>query len=290
MTFAYHKPASLPEALAFLTAKPTICPVLAGGTDLIVQWRTGAISPGGFIDISGLEELSDITFTGNHIEIGALATYSRIINDDKLAQILPALVCACQSVGGIQIQNMGTIGGNIMSASPAADMPPVLLAYESQFLAQNLKGERWISADQFFIAYRKTALDSDELLTKIRIKLPHPIEQTRFYKIGARRAQAISKVSMCISGVISHGGIEWIKIALGSVAPTVVRAHGTEVLLKGKVITAALVNAARKSLADEIHPINDIRSTSDYRRFAAAGLLARYLREVIKSPARNLKR
>lgn len=284
MTFAYHKPTSLPEALALLTAKSNQCPVLAGGTDLLVQWRTGAISPAGFIDISGLEELRAITFTKTHIEIGALTTYSRIVDDEKLTQVLPALVSACQSVGGMQIQNMGTIGGNIMSASPAADMPPVLMAYDSRFLAQSLKGDRWISADQSFTAYRKTALRPDELLTKIRINLPDPFELTRFYKIGARRAQAISKVSMCARGAISHGGIEWIRIALGSVAPIVIRAHGTEALLKGKVITEALMDDARRSLSDEIHPISDIRSTSYYRSFASAGLLVRYLRDVTTYP------
>ncbi|MFH1830880.1 MAG: xanthine dehydrogenase family protein subunit M [Pseudomonadota bacterium] len=285
MTFEYHKPPTLPEALALIAAESTRFPILAGGTDIVAQWRIGAISPKGLIDISNLQELEAITITESHVEIGALVAHSRIVANEKIAQIFPALACACQSVGCAQIQNMGTIGGNIMNASPAADVPPVLMVYDTKLLAQNLKGERWVSADDFFKEYKKTALEPDELLTKIRIKIPDPSEQTRFYKIGARRAQTISKVCMCARALISHGGIEWAKIAVGSVAPTVVRTLGTEALLKGKAITTGLLEKARKSLADEVKPIDDIRSNADYRRFAAGGLLVRYLREATKSSA-----
>jgi CO/xanthine dehydrogenase FAD-binding subunit len=286
MTFVYDKPDSLPEALALIAAESTRLPILAGGTDLSVRWRAGEIAPKGFIDISLLKELKAVKMTESCVEIGALATHSEIAANKDIAGLFPALAHACQSIGGVQIRNMGTIGGNIMNASPAADTPTVLMAYDAEFIAQDLRGERNISAKAFFVSYRKTALEPDELLTRIRIHIPNSSERTRFYKIGARRAHAISKVSMCVRGVVSHGGIQWIKIAVGSVAPTVVRAFGTEALLCGKVITAGRTDEARKSLADELHPIDDIRSTSDYRRFAAGGLLVRYLREVTESPAK----
>ena len=279
MAFVYHKPKSVAEALAFMALKPGRLPLLAGGTDLVVKLRSGAISPEGLIDISGLAELSEIRMTPHHIEIGALATHASIASHEIVRERLPALARACETVGGAQIQNMGTIGGNVMNASPAGDTPPVLLAHDAEFIAKSLTGDRSIGADEFFVDYQKTVLKPDELLASVRIAIPDESEFTRFYKIGTRRAQAISKVSMCLRGKVAHGGIEWIRIALGSVAPTVIRAQGTETLLAGKVINAGLIDKARCSLADEIAPIDDVRSTADYRKYAAVGLLMRYLRE-----------
>ncbi|MFA4874190.1 MAG: xanthine dehydrogenase family protein subunit M [bacterium] len=280
MTFAYNRPPNIPEALALMTASPGTFPVLAGGTDLIVQWRSGIIKLDGVIDISELAQLRGISVTDEGVEIGALATHAEIAANGVVAQRFPSLATACLSIGGPQIQNRGTIGGNVMNASPAGDTLPVLLAHDADFLAQDLTGERWIPAREFFVGYRKTALKPQELLTRIRIRMPDTKERGSFLKVGARRAQAISKVSLCVRGRIRHGGVDWIKIAVGSVAPTPIRAPGTEALLTGKVITDSMIELARNSLADEVFPIDDIRSTADYRRFAAGGLLARYLREM----------
>lgn len=282
MSFVYHKPEALAEALALIALKGRGLPILAGGTDLIVQWRSGAIRPTGLIDISGIEELAEISVKGSYIEIGALATHARIASDENVGEHAPALAQACSTIGGPQIQNMGTIGGNIMNASPAGDTAPAVLAYDAELVAKDLKGERHIGADEFFTGYRETALRPDELLTAVRIRIPDEPLLARFYRIGARRAQVISKVSMCMCGKVAHGGIERVRIALGSVAPTVIRARGTEALLAGKVINAGLIDKARRSLADEIRPIDDIRSTADYRKYAAVGLLMRYLREATK--------
>jgi CO/xanthine dehydrogenase FAD-binding subunit len=281
MTVAYLKPPNLVEALAAITAEPGRYRVLAGGTDLIVQWRTGAMRPGGFLDISAISELSEISESQAHIEIGALATHTMIRSHEAVRRHLPALAEACATVGGVQIQNRGTIGGNVMNSSPAGDTLPPLLAHEAEFLAQDLKGERWIKAKDLFVGYRKTSLAEAELLTRIRVPKSDSKERARFYKTGVRRAQAISKVSICVRARVRHGGIEWARIAVGSVAPTVVRAPGTEALLKGQVMTEALIEKARASLADEIAPIDDIRSTAEYRRFAAGGLLARALHEMV---------
>jgi len=280
MTFTYHRPETLAEALALIALARSRQPVLAGGTDLMVQWRSGEISPSGFIDISAIEELREIRATGSFVEIGASATHSEIASHPRVREDFPALVAACSDVGGRQVQNLGTIGGNVMNASPAGNTLPVLMAHEAEFVAKDLKGRRVIRAEDFFTGYRQTALRHDELLASIRLPLPGEDEVSRFYRIAARRAQAVSKVSICIHGKISHGGIEWIRIALGSVAPTVMRARGTEALLAGKVIGAGLIDKARRSLADEISPIDDIRSTAGYRKYAAVGLLIRYLREV----------
>ena len=279
MSFVYHKPKTVGEALALVALKPGVYPILAGGTDIVAQWRAGTIKPEGLIDISALGELAEIKATKAHIEIGALATYADIAANADVRERLPALADVCASVGGAQIQNMGTIGGNVMNASPAADMPPVLVALEADFIAKDLKGDSAIGSDDFFVGYKRTALEPGKLLAAIRIPLPGDDELTRFYRIGARRAQAIAKVSMCLRARIAHGGIEWIRIALGSVAPTVVRAPGTEALLSGKAINTGLIDKARRSLADEMSPIDDVRSTADYRKYAAVGMLMKFLRE-----------
>jgi CO/xanthine dehydrogenase FAD-binding subunit len=276
--FRYEKPVSLAEAVGLKSMFSDLS-VLAGGTDLLVQWRSGLIDLPGVIDISALGELKGVTCAKDGIEIGALATHSEIAASEMVLNNIPVLAQACRTIGAVQIQNRGTIGGNIMNSSPAGDTLPVLLALDARLQAQDLKKTRWIAASDFFTGYRKTALKPNELLTKVKIPKPGAEETSRFYKVGARRAQAISKVVMCVRGNISHGGIRDIAIALGSVAPTVVRAPGTEALLRGQAITPELIERARRSLGDEVHPIDDIRSTADYRRFVCGNLLARFLQE-----------
>lgn len=285
MTFVYEKTASLPEAIALYTMYAGRHPILAGGTDLIVQWRSKLISPEGFIDISAVDDLKKIDEKDDSIEIGALCTHAQIAAHGLVAKYVPVLADACRTIGAVQIQNRGTIGGNIMNASPAGDTLPVLAACDAKLVAQNLKAVRMIPTSQFYTGYRKTALASDELLTKIEFKKFEKDEVAAFYKMGTRRAQAISKVVMCCLAAIDHGGIKNITIAIGSVAPTVVRARGTETLLKGRAISPALIDHARRSLEDEVHPIDDIRSTAAYRKFVCGGLIARFLKEVT---SRNL--
>ncbi len=280
MTLAYEKPLTLPEALALLTASPGRYPVLAGGTDLIVQRQSGANAPEGFIDISAIPELRRIQESEYELKIGAMATHAQIAVHPVVRRHFTALAMACATIGAVQIQNRGTIGGNIMNASPAGDTLPALSVHGAEALAQDLTGERWIPYSGLFTGYRKTALRPQELLTAVRMIKPEPGELSRFFKVGTRRAQAISKVSLAVRCRAVHGGIASIAIALGCVAPTVVRAPATEALLAGAVITDGLIHKARECLMDELRPIDDIRSSAEYRRFAAAGLLARFLREL----------
>ena len=279
MTFAWHKPASLPEAVALFGMNGGKVPIVAGGTDIVVQWRAGAIDPPGFIDISSVPEILAIEEEKGSIVIGAGVTHARIASNEAVLAHLPVLARACLSIGAVQIQNRGTIGGNVMNASPAGDTLPVALACGASMCAAGVKGERWIPVEEFYTGYRRTSLAPDEMLAKIRFPKRDSKETAGFYKVGTRRAQAISKVAMCARARIRHGGIEWIRIALGSVAPTVVRCPGTEALLAGKAINAALIDLARRSIMDEVHPIDDVRSTADYRRFAAGALLAKFLAE-----------
>lgn len=277
MSLVYEKPKSLGEAIGSYVMHSGEYPILAGGTDLIVQWRSGVIKLKGVIDVSSLPELKTISVDDNFVEIGAAVTHSAIISSEAVNKFVPILATACKTIGAIQIQNRGTIGGNIMNASPAGDTLPVLSACNAELYVENLVGGRWISIHDFYTGYRKTSLHKGEMLTRIKFpKIPKD-EKVRFYKIGTRRAQAISKVAMCARVKIDHGGIEDIAIALGSVAPTVVRARGTETLLKGKVITKNLIDHARRSLEDEVHPIDDVRSTASYRRHVCGSLIARFL-------------
>lgn len=281
MTFAYAKPATLPEALALASANPAGLPILAGGTDLLVKWRSGAIRPAGFIDISGIEGLRTISESDGALEIGALATHAAIATNPPILSHCPALAAASLSIGSAEIRNRGTIGGNIMNASPAGDLLPVLVAFDAEFLAQDLRGERWIRAGDFFTGYRRTALAAGEILTRVRTPKSRAGEVARFYKVGARRAQSVSKVAMCARAEVDHGGIKRIAIAVGGAAPTVMRLSGTESLLRGRAATASLIERARLSAEDEVRPIDDLRSTAAYRRFACGGLLVRFLRECV---------
>jgi CO/xanthine dehydrogenase FAD-binding subunit len=277
--FVYHKADNLPEAVALNAAYPDY-PPLAGGTDLIVQWRSGIRKLDGVVDISCVDELKRIYDEKKEIEIGACATHSDIIGNAAVKKHLPLLVQACMSIGATQIQNRGTIGGNIMNASPAGDALPVLLIYDAEMLLQNVKGERWVPVRDFFKSYRETALESGELLAKIRFPKRDFFDyRGAYYKIGTRRAQAISKVSMCVMASVSHGAIKDIMISLGSMAPVPVRARGTEALLKGKVIDDNLIHTAERSLADEFNPIDDVRSTAQYRSYVCGALIVKFLRE-----------
>lgn len=282
MTFIYEKARELPEAIALFAANAGRFPVIAGGTDIVVQLRAGAINPKGLVDISGINELKSIEEKDDVIEIGALATHAQVTSNELVLKHLHVLALACGTVGAIQIQNRGTIGGNIMNASPAGDTLPVVMALDADLVSQSVKGERVISAAKFYTGYRKTAVANDELLTHVRFRKTGKDEIQRFYKIGTRRAQAISKVVMCVRAKVWHGGIEDIAIAIGSVAPTVIRARGTEMLLKGRAVNSALIDKARHSIEDEIHPINDVRSTAEYRRFVCGSLITRFLQDVTR--------
>ncbi len=254
---------------------------LAGGTDLMVQ-ITGELGepPERILDIWGLDELRGITLDGDAHVIGALSTYTELRTSPIVAEFVPALGEAAATIGAAQIQNRGTIGGNAINASPAGDTLPLLLALGATFVLGSANGEREVQADDFWPAYRTTARGDDELLLRIRIPLATD-RQVRFRKIGTRRAQAISKVVMALAWRASGSAGEWtdVRLALGSVAPTTVRATATETLLEGSAPTRATADAAAAALGSELRPIDDVRSTADYRRLVAGRVLHRLIRD-----------
>jgi carbon-monoxide dehydrogenase medium subunit len=254
---------------------------VAGGTDLIVQ-TTGEIGepPERVLDIWALDELRGIAVESDALVLGALTTYTDIRRSPVVAEFLPALVEAAATIGAAQIQNRGTLGGNIVNASPAGDTLPLLLACGAEMVLGSARGERMVAADDFWPSYRTTARRDDELLLRVRIPLA-PDRQVRFRKVGTRRAQAISKVVMALAWRAASAGDPWsdVRLALGSVAATTVRATAAETILEGARPTRETADAAAAALVAEIAPIDDVRSTADYRRTVAGRVLHRLVRD-----------
>ena len=254
---------------------------LAGGTDLMVQ-MTGEIGepPERVLDIWRLDELRGIGVEGDALVLGALTTYTDLRRSTLVAEHLPVLAEAAATIGAAQIQNRGTIGGNIVNASPAGDTLPVLLAVGAEMVLGSVRGERTVAADEFWPSYRTTARLDDELLLRVRLPLAAD-RQVRFRKVGTRRAQAISKVVMALAWRATADDAPWtqVRVALGSVAATTVRAMAAEAALEGARPTPETAEAAVAALAGEIQPIDDVRSTADYRRLVAGRVLHRLIRD-----------
>jgi len=275
-------PTRLDEAYALL-AEPDGAPwrPIAGGTDVMVT-MTGEIgeAPARVLDIWALDELRGIAVEGEAMVIGALTTYTELRRSPAVQELLPALADAAATIGAAQIQNRGTIGGNVINASPAGDTLPVLLALDAEMILGSAAGERTVAADDFWPSYRTTARREDELLLRIRIPLVAD-RQVRFRKVGTRRAQAISKVVMALAWREADVGAAWtdVRLALGSVAATTVRVPAAEAVLEGARPTRQTADAAATALTAGIDPIDDVRSTAAYRRLVAGRVLHRLIRD-----------
>jgi CO/xanthine dehydrogenase FAD-binding subunit len=247
-----------------------------------VQLEAGQLPPARYINLWGLTELRGITESPDGVAIGALTTYTDVRMSDVLAREYPLLLSAAEETGGIATQNRGTLGGNIANASPAADTPPALLVYDAELELRSTAGTRRVPYTTFHTAYKRMILAPGEIISSIR--LPQRAGWRDYYrKVGARRAQAISKV--CFAGSISVSGntVRDVRVALGSVAPFVVRAVQVEGALRGKTITDEAIAAAERALGSEIEPIDDLRSTAEYRLRVAANLLREFLRRAVPS-------
>ncbi len=275
-----QSPRLLADAYRLLTDGGAAWRPVAGGTDLLVE-ITGELGPppDRVLDIWGLDELRGINLDGDELVIGALTTYTELRQSALVGELLPALAQASATIGAAQIQNRGTVGGNLVHASPAGDTLPIWLATDSVVVLGSAGGERSVAAMDFFTGYRETARRDDELVLRVRVPLL-PRRHVRFRKVGTRRAQAISKVVMAVSWLTGDDGA-WIdtRVALGSVAATPVRAGATEAALDGQRPVRAAADAAVAALEAEIQPIDDVRSTADYRRLVAGRVLRRLIRE-----------
>jgi CO/xanthine dehydrogenase FAD-binding subunit len=270
-------PASLHEALALIGNEPGVWKPFAGGTDLMVLLEAGKLPHRNYVNIWPLRELRGINVTDQHVTLGALTTYTEVQADPVLRREFPMLCQAASETGGLAIQNRGTLGGNIVNASPAADSPPALIAYDAELELVSNTGSRWIPYDGFHRGYKQMDMRPDELLTHIR--LPRTTSELRHYyrKVGTRKAQAISKVCFAAVAGLRDGRVMDSRIVLGSVAPIVLRCKETENIIRGKELDANTVKLARETLMREIAPIDDVRSTASYRLRVAANLLVDFL-------------
>jgi CO/xanthine dehydrogenase FAD-binding subunit len=275
-----YTPSHLSEAYEILSSHGSGVKVLAGGTDLMVLYNSGLPMPKEVLNIWRLDELRGIEEDAGHLKFGALCTFTQIINDGRVKRYAPALIDAARTIGAIQIQNRGTLGGNIVNGSPAGDSLPVLAAFDAELELGSTRGVRRVPFNEFYTGYRQTVLAPDELVLSILLPKQQDGERARFYKVGTRAAQAISKVVMSVrAGIDAEKKINSIAIGLGSVAPTIIRARETESAITGRVIDEELIGRARRSLMAEVKPISDIRSTERYRRTICGNLIAKFLRE-----------
>ena len=276
--FDLRAPASVEEALGLLASGAGWRP-FAGGTDVMVQLEAGSLPEARYVGLWKLADLRGIRDAGDVLEIGALTTYTDLLNSEAVRRHCPLLRRAAAETGGVATQNRGTIGGNIANASPAADTPPALLVYDAELELISIRGARRVPYDRFHLGYKKMDLAPDEIIARIRVPKRLPAWTEYYRKVGTRRAQAISKV--CLAAALqtsaATGVVSDVRIALGSVAPTVVRARAAETALRGQPLSGSSVAAARRALADDTVPIDDLRSTARYRLSVAERVLAEFL-------------
>ncbi len=268
-----HDPATIDEALDIKRRYPGAVP-LAGGTDLLPLWSSTGSRPDRVVLLGSCAALRGIGERDGDPFIGACATHSEISEHDRVARHFRALAEAARSIGAPAIRNMGTLGGNLANASPAADLPPALIVCGAEaVLASAERGERTIPVEDFFLSYKRTALEKDELLLGIRLEVPDPGVRSFFEKVGTRKAQALAKLSVALSARIDAGRIGSVRIAAGSVAPVPLRLKEVEARIEGNKLSEELIDTARTLAASALSPIDDVRSTARYRRFVFAALL-----------------
>src|SRR5580693_580453 len=277
-------PGKLHTIVSLLAKEPGLWLPIAGGTDVMVQYAAGKLPARKLVSIWNLDELRRIEVTESEIRIGAGCTYTDLRRHEVIGREFPLLGSAARWTGGVANQNRGTIGGNIVNASPAADSLPALLVYDAELILVSVRGDRRLPYASFHTGYKKTLLAADELLQAVCLPRRFTGYFSHARKVGARNAQAISKVCIAALGRIADRVVDDVRIAMGSVAPVPLRLTETEQTVKGKVIDFDLVSLARKAAAAEIRPIDDIRSTARYRTAVAGNLVVEFLNRLSSEP------
>jgi putative cofactor-binding repeat protein len=273
-------PGNLRAVLSLIAADPAQWLPIAGGTDVMVLYSAGKLPNRKLVNIWNIRELQQIEVFPDRIRIGAACTYTALRRHEIISREFPLMSTAASWTGGIANQNRGTLGGNIANGSPAADSLPALLVYDADLTLISARGERRVAYQTFHTGYKRTVLGADELIRDISLprRFSGYVSHTR--KVGARNAQAISKVCLAALGQLANGAIRDLRLAMGSVAPVPLRLSKTEQVLIGKTIEPLLIDAARKSVAKEIRPIDDIRSTARYRAAVSGNLVAEFLEKL----------
>jgi CO/xanthine dehydrogenase FAD-binding subunit len=270
-------PKTLDDILRLLAREPGVWKPIAGGTDLMVLFEAGQLRHRNLLSLSRIPELRGITASETHVTLGALTTYTEIQQSELMRREFPLLVKAANWTGAVATQNRGTLAGNIANGSPAADSPPALLVYDADVVLLSERDPRWVRYSHFHTGYKTNLMEPDEIIS--HISLPRNTAGCVHYlrKVGTRRAQAISKVALAGFAKINDGLMEHIRIALGSVAPMPIRCHQTEAVLADRMLDRAAIEEAKSAIVAEISPIDDIRSTAEYRKRVTVNLLEEFL-------------
>ncbi|MDO9170974.1 MAG: FAD binding domain-containing protein [bacterium] len=274
---AVHLPTTLREACGLLARGGVT--VVGGATDLGVLLHEEIVSPAALLDLSRVDEVNGVRREGGALVIGAATPYVDLLRDPDVARDLPCLREAVRTVGAPAIQSLGTLGGNLVNGSPGADAVPPLLALGARVRLVSTAGVREVAADAFFTGYRATVRRADELVAAVVVPVPVAGTCQSFRKAGTRRAQAIAKVNLAACARVEDGALREVRLAAGSVGPTVVLLREAMAILEGGRV-ADLERLAREAAAaarDEVTPIDDVRSTEGYRREVTGNLVARFV-------------
>jgi CO/xanthine dehydrogenase FAD-binding subunit len=274
-------PSKLTAVLELLAGEPGVWMPIAGGTELMVQYGAGRLGARKLVSLWGLPELRRIESTADEVRIGAGCTYTDLRRHPLVGREFPLLARAASWTGSVANQNRGTLGGNIVNASPAADSLPALMVYGAELLLVSARGTRRIPYVEFHTGYKQTRLAVDEIISAIALRPRFTDYYAYSRKVGTRNAQAIAKLCLAGLGMVSNNKIEDVRVAIGSMAVTPLRLRRTEEVLLGQPLSAALhpalIREARQALEAEVAPIDDIRSSAAYRRQVAGNLLQEFL-------------
>ena len=252
---------------------------IAGGTNLIVDIRARRVTPDRLISLSRIAELRRIQLSNGRLRLGGRTTVSDLVRSPEIATHGASLLEASRVFAGQMVRNAATVAGNIACGSPAADLVPPLLSLDASLVLSSASGSRTVALADYFTGYKQDARRSDELITEISWPVPGPQSINRFYKLARRKGDAITVTGVAVTVSASKGACSRARIALGAVAPIVMRARAAEAMLEGQRLTAALIDAAGRKAAEECSPIDDIRASADYRRHTVHMLARRLISE-----------
>ena len=277
--YRVYIPDRLEEALSRLADDPDLVPI-AGCTDLMVVDPATRVAMTRVLNLLEIDEIRGVEVAGDHLRLGAATTFTEIRDSAEIREHAPILAEAAAQIGGWQIQNRATIGGNLANGSPAGDSPPVLLALDASLVLARKGETREIPCTDFHVGYRKTALRPGELIAWIKIPRNEDRPWQRFRKVGARRAQAIAKVVVALAARRRGSKLTHVRIGAGSVAERPVRLRATEEILTGQKLSSALAEKAGRAASGEVTPIDDVRSTAAYRSYVLERVVRRLVLEI----------
>ncbi len=278
--FDLEMPDRLAEAVHLLAISNGAHTVpLAGGSNLIVDIRARRVAPERLISLGRIGELRGIRLAGKRMTLGGRTTVSDLMRSPEVAAHGASLVASAQVFAGQMVRNTATIAGNIACGSPAADLVPPLLSLDAEVVLTSVSGSRRVALADYFIRYKEDVRRSDELITEIGWDVPGPHSANRFYKLARRKGDAITVTGVAVTMVVANAVCSKVRIALGAVAPIVMRATAAEKLLEGQRLTAALVDEAGRLAAEECSPIDDVRASADYRQHTVHVLTRRLVNE-----------